>query len=89
MKSINISVHGKVQGVFFRMTALTKAIELNVTGSVQNKADGSVYIEAEGDSENIETFVKWCEIGPEKAIVSEINVQEKALRNFSAFLLKQ
>ncbi|MFZ6664702.1 acylphosphatase [Peijinzhouia sedimentorum] len=89
MKSINISVHGKVQGVFFRMTALTKAIELNLKGSVQNKADGSVYIEAEGENENLENFLSWCKIGPEKAIVSSVDVQEKSLRNFSAFLLKQ
>ena len=89
MKSINITVHGKVQGVFFRMTTLTKAIEYNLKGSVQNKKDGSVFIEVEGENENIEQFLNWCKIGPEKAIVSSLDVQEKEHRNFSAFLLKQ
>lgn len=89
MKSINISVHGKVQGVFFRMATLTKAIEYNLKGSVQNREDGSVYIEIEGANENVEQFLKWCKIGPEKAIVSSLDVQEKEHRNFSAFLLKQ
>ncbi len=89
MKSINISVFGKVQGVFFRAATLRLAIELNLKGSVQNKSDGSVYIEAEGMDENIEQFLSWCHTGPENSVISHVEVQEKGFRNFSAFLLKQ
>jgi len=89
MKSINISITGKVQGVFFRTKALSKAIDCNLKGSVQNKIDGSVYIEAEGTKEDVEEFIEWCKIGPDKAIISDIVIKDQELRHFSTFLLKQ
>ena len=60
MKHFIITVYGKVQGVSFR--AATKAIadQLSIKGFVRNQADGSVYIEAEGDQFSINYLVDWC-----------------------------
>lgn len=44
----NITVEGKVKGVWFRKHTQIKAKELGLNGIVKNQKDGSVYIEAIG-----------------------------------------
>jgi len=48
---------GRVQGVGFRYTTLQVAKEFEVSGLVQNMADGRVCLEAEGAPETIKAFV--------------------------------
>ena len=45
---------------FFSCIRKRKAEELNIKGNVRNNADGSVSIEAEGEEENLQQFVEWC-----------------------------
>ncbi|WP_299215337.1 acylphosphatase [uncultured Aquimarina sp.] len=75
-KHYNISVKGKVQGVWYRKSTLEKALELNIKGTVKNQSDGSVYIEAEGDENQLKTFLEWCAIGPKFAEVLDVSVKE-------------
>ena len=56
-KHTNLKIYGRVQGVFFRYTAKEKADEFAVTGFARNEEDGSVYIEAEGEEENLDKFI--------------------------------
>ena len=74
-KAVILKVYGKVQGVGFRFYTQKKARELNLNGFVQNKTDGSVYIEAEGDSDKIELFCIWCNEGPSWARVTKVTQQ--------------
>ncbi len=46
-------IYGQVQGVGFRFFTRRKAIQLNLTGSVRNLADGSVEVVAQGDEAQI------------------------------------
>lgn len=88
-KRVVIIVKGKVQGVFFRASTLEKAEELNIKGWVRNLNDGSVKITAEGSFEKISEFIKWCEKGPAKANVTEINIERLAPSGeFSNFYIK-
>lgn len=64
MKRLQIRVYGQVQGVFFRDSAKKEADKLGLGGFVRNEADGTVYIEAEGEKEKLEEFLKWCRKGP-------------------------
>ena len=73
---ITLKIHGKVQGVCFRMYAEKKAKELELAGFVRNEPDGTVYIEAGGGEEKIGEFVKWCRQGPEWAEVKKVDVSE-------------
>ncbi len=57
MRKVRLEVYGKVQGVGFRFLSMLLAKELEIYGQVSNKADGSVYIEAMGENEKIETFI--------------------------------
>jgi len=84
-KHYNIRVHGEVQGVFFRASARTHAQALDISGFAQNENDGSVYIEAEGEEENLKQFVEWCHRGPERAVVTSVQVDESAFQGLSSF----
>ncbi|EEI91290.1 acylphosphatase [Sphingobacterium spiritivorum ATCC 33300] len=85
MKHWNISVRGKVQGVYFRLTTKAVADQLGVKGFVSNLPDGSVYIEAEGDDFALASLLEFCEEGPERAEVAEVSATDgewKGFRNF-------
>lgn len=89
MQHVKIRVHGKVQGVFFRQSTQEKAQELNVAGWARNESDGSVYIEAEGEEENIQQFLEWCKQGPPAASVSDMEYEaEEELKNFKEFRIE-
>jgi acylphosphatase len=85
MKHINISITGLVQGVGFRNSAKHQARYLGIKGFIQNRVDGSVYVEAEGDSAALVEFVKWCKKGPPFSEVEEVRVQEGVMKHFASF----
>lgn len=87
-KAAIIKVYGKVQGVGFRFYTNKKAVELDISGWVQNKPDGSVYIEGEGDETNLLTFIDWCNTGPQWARVSKVETQFVPPLDYERFLIK-
>ncbi|MBL1410728.1 acylphosphatase [Sphingobacterium faecale] len=86
MKHYNITVKGKVQGVYFRLTTKAVADQLGIKGFIINQADGSVYIEAEGDDFGLESLLEYCEEGPDRAEVEEVICDEGGeIRGFTNF----
>ena len=73
-KHLNIKISGLVQGVFFRVSVKEEAEKLGIKVSARNETDGSVCIEAEGEEESLEKFVKWCHVGPPLAKVDKVEV---------------
>lgn len=88
MEALRIVCMGKVQGVFFRVSAKNKADELGVKGWVRNVPDGSVEIQAEGDIENLELLVEWCRKGPQFAKVVEVIFESVQKEDHSSFEIK-
>lgn len=84
-KHFNITIRGRVQGVFFRASTKTKALELGISGFVQNEPDGSVYIEAEAEEKALEEFIQWCKRGPELAQVSDCAIEPGPVQEFKSF----
>ena len=80
-----ILVSGKVQGVFYRASTVEKANELDLKGFAQNLPDGRVLIEAEGDSVSLQKLIEWCKNGPPRAVVTNVQVMEGALKNYRDF----
>lgn len=78
-------VSGKVQNVGFRFYTIKAAGEFNIDGFVKNEPDGSVYIEAEGEKDALETFMHWCRQGPQWARVDRFDMQEQPLMNYKGF----
>jgi acylphosphatase len=89
MKHVNITVTGKVQGVWYRSSAKAKAEELGLKGFVRNHEDGSVYIEAEGTAEKLFQFAMWCHYGPQGARVDEVKTVEAVLMGFDCFRIER
>lgn len=85
MKHLNITVKGKVQGVYFRVFTEQKAKSLGIKGHVKNLPDGSVYIEAEATPEVLDAFVQWCRKGSPLSKVEEVLLTEAALKHFADF----
>lgn len=85
MKHFNITIAGKVHGVFFRASAKDEATRLGVYGFACNLPDGSVYLEAEGTEPMLTAFIKWCHRGSSQAFVTDVKVVEGEIRNFSEF----
>jgi acylphosphatase len=88
MKAVILKVYGKVQGVGFRFYTQKTAQELNITGHVSNRHDGSVYIEAAGEIKNLEIFINWCKDGPVWAHVSKLEKQEIPVFDADDFRIK-
>lgn len=84
-KHFNIGIFGRVQGMFFRATAKEQADLLGIVGFAQNKDDGSVYIEVEGEKNKLDKFLKWCYKGPSMAEVEKVEITEDKLKNFLQF----
>ena len=89
MKTNQIRVTGKVQGVYFRASAKQKAQNLGVKGYIKNQSDGSVVLEVEGEDEAVNYMINWCKHGPALARVSNIEVKNEASRNFVSFDIKK
>lgn len=76
MRTVQLRVTGKVQGVFYRATAREVAEGLGLQGWVRNCADGAVEALASGPDEAVAAFIDWCHRGPEKARVTGVEVVE-------------
>lgn len=80
-----IKVIGKVQGVFFRKSTQEKAGQNNIAGWVKNEPDGTVLVELEGMPREVEEMEKWLSLGPEKAVVDELIIEEGEVREYVGF----
>ncbi len=85
IQHLNLRIEGRVQGVGFRFVSRNQARKYNIKGFVRNECDGTVYIEAEGNPEQLSDFIKWCYEGPPAARVTNIKIEEGKLQNFSIF----
>ena len=72
-KHINITVVGRVQGVFFRDHCRRTARIYGIKGFAKNLANGNVYVEAEGDGIDMEDVSAVAEYtGLSEDVVKEI-----------------
>jgi acylphosphatase len=86
MKHLKLKIYGKVQGVYYRATAVEKAKLYGVNGFTRNERDGTVYIEVEGEEEVIEKFVAWCHIGPPRSVVEKVIIVEGEIKFYKNFI---
>jgi acylphosphatase len=89
IKHFNITISGKVQGVYFRASSLVEAERYGITGYARNEPNGDVYIEAQGADEGLTHFLQWCSNGPDQAKVNRILVEESDLCEFSCFEIRK
>jgi acylphosphatase len=85
LKHYKIKVLGRVQGVWFRKYAQEEARRSGITGLIRNENDGSVYIEAEGDEQRLNAFIKWCHEGSPLSEVREVKWEEDLPSQYTEF----
>ena len=68
-------VHGRVQGVGYRVFVRDAARRLNLAGSVSNEEDGSVRVVAEGARADLERLLADLHRGPFAAMVTRVDVR--------------
>ena len=85
MKTVRLTIKGKVQGVFYRATAKDVADLTGVKGWVKNLHDDNVEITATAPQETLQKFINWCKQGPPKARVDNVIVEELDLEEFNGF----
>ncbi len=71
--SVQVTVSGYVQGVYFRAFVSRRATELGLTGYVRNLPDGkAVEVQAEGERKQLERLIGYLKVGPPAAKVEKV-----------------
>ena len=73
MQRIRLVVVGRVQGVGFRWFIRNEATALGLKGSVRNRHDGAVEIEAEGEPPALTLLAEAARRGPRGARVTHVD----------------
>ena len=69
-------VSGRVQGVFYRGTTVSRAREMGITGYARNLPDGRVEVLLQGPQAVVEDFIKWLWIGSVASKVTAVDVRD-------------
>jgi acylphosphatase len=72
MRTRQIRVIGRVQGVGYRYALRDEALRLGIAGWVRNRADGSVEALLQGDDASLEQLIAWARRGPRAARVEAL-----------------
>jgi acylphosphatase len=70
---LEATVHGRVQGVGFRVFVLRIARELQLRGWVANEPGGRVLVVAEGSTPDLNRLVQELRVGPPAALVERVD----------------
>jgi len=71
---VRVTITGKVQGVFFRSETQRAAENYGVSGWVRNRSDGTVEALFEGEEEDVNAILEWCQEGSPYSKVKNVNV---------------
>lgn len=83
-----VTVHGQVQGVFFRDSARRLAERHDVAGWIRNAADGTVEAVFEGEGDDVDRLVRFCREGPRGAVVEHVDVSEEEPGGMTGFSVR-
>ena len=87
--SLQATVYGRVQGVFFRAFVNRWARELGLVGYVRNLPGGAVEVRAEGERQQLEKLVGYLKVGPSGARVDKVVTSwSEYTGNYSGFSVR-
>ena len=84
---IRCIIYGRVQGVFFRVSARNQAEQLGIMGYAKNLPDRTVEVVACGTSASLENFKTWLHQGPTSAQVTKVECEPIPEQHFSNFII--
>lgn len=74
MKSVHVSITGRVQGVWYRAWTTEQAGKRGLSGWVRNRRDGSVEAVFCGEDTDVDAMLIACETGPPLARVDDVSI---------------
>lgn len=80
---------GRVQGVGFRARAQSIASRFPVTGWVRNEPDGTVMLEAQGDEQSLENYLKELRNKTSGLVEREIHAHVRTEPNEHGFEIRR
>ncbi|MBV9002618.1 MAG: acylphosphatase [Solirubrobacterales bacterium] len=83
-----VTVHGRVQGVFFRDSLRQRANSRHVAGWATNRVDGAVEAVFEGRPDDVERLVEFAKSGPRQAEVESVDVREEDPEGLNGFQIR-
>ncbi|MEZ4180610.1 MAG: acylphosphatase [Candidatus Doudnabacteria bacterium] len=85
-KHLDITIYGEIEQSGFRFQAVEVGLELNLTGVVKDYQPKQLSLSVEGEVDDLQKFLKWCHIGPEKAKIEKVDYQSSTeLQNYENF----
>jgi acylphosphatase len=89
LKRIHLVIRGRVQGVYYRASAVREAKRLGLTGWVKNRPDNGVELVAEGEEDQVKDFLAWAQHGPSTARVDKIDTRWRSYTGeFASFTIE-
>ena len=85
MIALRITVHGRVQGVFYRDWTVRNAREMGLVGWVMNRPDGSVAALLQGNETAVRAMIDRMRSGPPAARVERIEEEPVPLEALTGF----
>ncbi len=85
---LRLSIHGRVQGVFFRDSVRRTATEHGVSGWAENRSDGSVEVVLEGGARRGRRGCGVLPAGPPHARVDRVDEREEPVEGLRGFEIR-
>jgi acylphosphatase len=85
---LRLSIHGRVQGVWFRDSVRRTATERGVSGWAENLPDGSVEAVLEGEPDAIRAVAAFCRQGPAHARVDRVEEHTEPVEGLRGFEIR-
>jgi acylphosphatase len=86
--AVRVLVSGRVQGVWYRQSCAQAARAAGVSGWVRNRADGRVEAWFEGGRSAVEAMLDWSRVGPPRARVEAVAIEDEAPTGASGFAVE-
>lgn len=88
---MRVTIHGRVQGVFFRQSTSDVASRLDIKGFVRNTIQGTVEAVFEGQNDDVNEIINWCRNGPAFARVQKIDITDETEKgpSYDAFTIER
>jgi len=80
-RAVTGTIHGRVQGVFFRASLQREAQLRQLTGWVRNLTDGDVEFLAQGQADAVNALIEWARTGPPHARVTNLKIHDVDLQD--------
>ena len=74
MKSVQLIISGRVQGVCYRIYVRDVAKTLDLKGFAKNLDNGTVEVVAVGSKENIKKVIQFCKNNPGYSKVKDVKI---------------